>query len=640
MAGSLGDLVVALHADLAQFQSDMGRAARISQREWKKVSDHAVAAGKTVAFAGTIAGAAMLKMGSDALKVADDFFKMSQKVGVSVEGLSELAYAGKLADVSVEALGQGLKKLSVNMLDAQAGTGDARLAFQALGVNVEATRGVLKTSEQVFREVADKFASMEDGAGKTALAVKLFGRAGADMIPLLNAGSKGLNEMAEEARKFGVVISTDAGKRAEQFNDDITRLTERMRGFGISMTLEALPALQRFVEQMVEGTRIAGGFLNAIRLFGLSTITLDNAGQKIAAFRKEIEEFEQSKRTLQGLPGYEAQVSDIDAQIADLQKKIEFAKLLQRQSALAGAGGDTPGEAARMKGNIPAKTKAPGLPDLEAAKRAATELAKQRTFVANQWAEEMERQAQIMAEVAQLTDDYNRREREGDKEVHDARMKSWFEFIDAQREAEENAMRLAAGFDENGEKIKKSLTEMGEFAKEAARNIQDAFADGLFDIMQGKFDEMGANFKAMIDRMVANALAAQLLKKMFGDMDTTGNIGGWAGELIKMISGGFGGSGITSTASMASMSGVAEVVPLDLFGGFATGTDYVPETGPYLLHKGEAVLTAEENAGGGGRGVVVNFNVTTQDANSFRASRNQILSDMHMAASMAFARNG
>jgi len=45
--------------------------------------------------------------------------------------------------------------------------------------------------------------------------------------------------------------------------------------------------------------------------------------------------------------------------------------------------------------------------------------------------------------------------------------------------------------------------------------------------------------------------------------------------------------------------------PFDIFaeggllGSYASGTDYVPETGPYLLHKGEKVTTAAENASGG-----------------------------------------
>ena len=59
-------------------------------------------------------------------------------------------------------------------------------AFKALGISVKDNEGNLRSSEEVFLDVADKFSKMEDGAGKTTLAIKLFGKSGADLIPLLN----------------------------------------------------------------------------------------------------------------------------------------------------------------------------------------------------------------------------------------------------------------------------------------------------------------------------------------------------------------------------------------------------------------------------------------------------------------------
>jgi len=63
-------------------------------------------------------------------------------------------------------------------------------------------------------------------------------------------------------------------------------------------------------------------------------------------------------------------------------------------------------------------------------------------------------------------------------------------------------------------------------------------------------------------------------------------------------------------------------------GSYATGTDYVPETGIYLLHQGEAVIPAAQNNGSvgtGGSTIIQNYsgdivlpNVTNYD--EFRAS--------------------
>ena len=61
-------------------------------------------------------------------------------------------------------------------------------AFRALGISLKDNGGNVKTSGDLFLDIAQKFSKMEDGAAKTALAIRLFGRAGAELIPLLNQG--------------------------------------------------------------------------------------------------------------------------------------------------------------------------------------------------------------------------------------------------------------------------------------------------------------------------------------------------------------------------------------------------------------------------------------------------------------------
>lgn len=192
-------------------------------------------------------------MAKQAIDAADNLGKMAQKVGVSVESLSALEYAGKLSDVSLEQLGTGLKKLSVNLNEvATNADGDAAAAFKAIGVSVKDAAGNLRSADDVFADVAEAFAGMKDGAGKTALAVQIFGKSGADLIPMLNAGADGLAKMRREAEALGIVISTDMAKSSEEFNDNLTRIGESAKGFGITIANELLPTLASLSEAMAK----------------------------------------------------------------------------------------------------------------------------------------------------------------------------------------------------------------------------------------------------------------------------------------------------------------------------------------------------------------------------------------------------
>jgi tape measure domain-containing protein len=164
-------------------------------------------------------------------------------------------------------------------------------------------------------------------------------------------------------------------------------------------------------------------------------------------------------------------------------------------------------------------------------------------------------------------------------------------------------------FREFVDKNKDVAGEVTEFWKEAARNIQDAFADGFFDFMQGEFGNLEQSFKRTIDRMVANLLASQLTNFLFGEkFGSEGDFGGVLGGIFKDFGSFFG----------------------DLLPSFDVGTPYVQRDMVAKIHKGERILTAQENRAfsSGGMGATVYMTVNTPDANSFRKSQPQIMADM------------
>jgi lambda family phage tail tape measure protein len=222
--------------------------------------------------AGLIAGAsiAALGVGITALvmpvaRVGDEFFKLSQKTGVSVEALTALDYAAKLSDVSTEGLTKALQKLSVAMFDSQVNGEEGSAALKALGVSATDVHGQIRPTEQVLLDLAEKFSVMPDGADKAALAVKLFGKEGLAIVPFLNQGREGITALMEEAQRLGLVMSEDVARASEVFNDNLTRLSAIFEGVQRQIGAAVIPVLADFTEQVILAQGETGSFSNELQ---------------------------------------------------------------------------------------------------------------------------------------------------------------------------------------------------------------------------------------------------------------------------------------------------------------------------------------------------------------------------------------
>lgn len=203
------------------------------------------------ALIGTAAAGAFAVMARNAINAADETGKAAQKLGLTTEALSGLRHAAALADVSNEQLSTGIKQLSKNLFDTAQGTGEAKSAFDRLGVSAVDSSGKLIGSEQAMRQIADRFADLPDGAEKTALAMKLFGKSGAELIPLLNEGAAGMRESAEEAHLLGQVFTDQGAGNAALFNDNLTRLSKAVSGVFNVAIQEILPILAEWSSALV-----------------------------------------------------------------------------------------------------------------------------------------------------------------------------------------------------------------------------------------------------------------------------------------------------------------------------------------------------------------------------------------------------
>lgn len=241
----IGALKVILSADTAQFEQGL----KIASSQLNKFSKSILSVTGAISAAFSASLAVVTYGIKSAINTADEFGKAAQKFGVPVEQLSALAHAASLADVSLEQLGTGLGRLSKSMANNSKATQEV---FQSIGVATKDANGNLRSTEEVFKDIADVFFSLEDGAGKTALAIQIFGKAGAELIPLLNAGSAGIKEMTDEARALGLVITRETAAGAEQFNDNLTRISGVLRGAFLSVVAELAPKLAELSDRLVE----------------------------------------------------------------------------------------------------------------------------------------------------------------------------------------------------------------------------------------------------------------------------------------------------------------------------------------------------------------------------------------------------
>ncbi len=163
-------------------------------------------------------GSSLDRIGSELSQALQDFDRADAiKLGILTSELSALEFIANLADASIEDLHNGLKFL------ARAAESSPE-AFATLGIEVRDVQGEFRSQCELLDEIADRFAAMPDGVGKTALALGLFGRQGLNLIPMLNGGAECPRLMPDEARTLGPGVPPEVAAGASALNDNFTGL--------------------------------------------------------------------------------------------------------------------------------------------------------------------------------------------------------------------------------------------------------------------------------------------------------------------------------------------------------------------------------------------------------------------------------
>ena len=211
-----------------------------------------------VAAAAGAIGAALGAATSQAAAHGDRVAKLADRIGVGVEEFQELDHAAQRGGESTEVLVASIRGLAKNIGLAASGSKEIRKVFRDNDIAYRDSEGRVRKVGDVLGDLAERMRTMPDDGRKVALAQRLMEEAGVRLIPMLSAGRAGLEAMRQEARDTGVVMSEEAARQAEVYQDAMLVLRQIVKGLTLELGAGLIPTV-------IEYAKAAQGWFKANR---------------------------------------------------------------------------------------------------------------------------------------------------------------------------------------------------------------------------------------------------------------------------------------------------------------------------------------------------------------------------------------
>lgn len=601
-------------ASLARFEEDMNRASK----SVAGLENRFATMGRTVsgALAGLGVGigvsglAAFAKSGIDA---ADSLNDMSQRLGVSVKDLASFKLAAEQSGTSLDGVGAGIARLSRSIGEAEGGNKQLGKALTDLGITA-------RDPKEAFFQLADAVQKTDDPNKRAALLSQVLGKSYGELVPLLSQGGEALRQSARDSESFADAMSRLAPE-ADKFNDSLAQLKSNLAGIAAQAIGPAVKSFNEYIAVMQEVNK-TGSLLDKIRFYGLGNASdeivnkVRKAAEASAATAKAARDAAAKAaggmiKPLAETKVRTAKASDPLASIlgqTDTARAAEYANLIGLLEKRFDSGRIKAGQFAEAVAIINNKFNKTQIDALGTGSYFTTdpkvvEFIKQQTEAVNElnlaMAEDGKSAADAYASaLAGLVSDTDIEKTRRLQESISILDKALF---DGAIGAEQHAQALAKLTSGTGEKLK----DMDEFAKSAAHNIQTSFADFLFDPFDKGMQGMLQSFGKTLQRMIADAVAADLAKKLFGDLaGGTAGDSGWAGSALKSIGSlfGFADGGVAAYGKPVAL-------PRFAGGGVSSSMAIFGEAGPEAavpLPDGRRIPV--DLRGSGGHTIIVNVN--------------------------------
>jgi hypothetical protein len=264
------------------------------------------------------------------LKVADALGENSQKIGIAAASLKLYNVMADISGTNSERLQVGIGILSKNMAGLSKEGSGAMKAMSELGIKTKDASGQLLPTEQVLMQVADKFMVMKDGAGKTAIAMSLFGRSGKELIPFLSEGSKAFSEMQKRLESLGFTFDNVAIQQAHELSDELDLMEKVIKNLGSQIVMGVVPSMLQILSAM-SGFQVKGELFKTVgeamgevlKFIASSALSAAKAMEKVVTIGQWMSE-KRKEAPIKSLLGT-SNIPALGPQLGEIDKRYEKA---------------------------------------------------------------------------------------------------------------------------------------------------------------------------------------------------------------------------------------------------------------------------------------------------------------------------
>lgn len=228
---------------------------------------------------------------------------LATKFGTSTDELQQFQLAAELSGVEAEGAAAALGFLQKNIGLAANGSAEAEKAFTELGVSYREADGSIRPLLDVTEDIADAMEATGSEAEMAGKLVKVFGKQGAALIPMLKDGSKGLRSAYDDFARLGGGMDKDFIKKAAEADDEMARLRFATKGLTSSIAVALIPTLSKFARGAAEAAagakRLAGG--SEIVKASLAAMTLGGVALSIPKLIEMSKAFGLVKKSATGM---------------------------------------------------------------------------------------------------------------------------------------------------------------------------------------------------------------------------------------------------------------------------------------------------------------------------------------------------